>query len=1005
MMANAIPVPPVMSSDQPPGSAIRIKKPKYNNFQDFLIKHSVKKPKSSDNLANVAINAAGAELIEPKTPTHTRIGDQANGIYGGSYHIPDDEYLTFMQLYHREVITKNAMEYLTEKQLTGENGINGPIAIDLDLHFALDLPERVYTHDHLEDLINGYLEVLKDIYQFDEDTRFSIFLFEKQDINRVSEKNITKDGIHIIIGIQMDRAAQCILRERMIPIVSEMWGDFPIVNKWTEVFDEGISVGCTNWQLFGSRKPHHTAYQLTRVYTITYDPDDGEFINTPVSPAEFLTEQNFIKFSVRYTQNPQYFYKTAFSKLLQTSKLGETATTSTRRSSAVAATSNLLLDAEMSSNDLTRQYMQIRNRDDLDMHLNQFLDNIQPHQYDLRETYEFVMVLPEIYYGEGSFSKWIRVGWALKNTSMRLLIVWIAFSAKSPSFNFADVPDLCDRWSNFEKRTDGLTKASIKRWAKNDNREGFDNVHKNTVGHFIDLTISAVTINTINSRDSNAKGCGDYDLALVLYHMYKDEYVCADVKLGVWYRFKNHRWKRIDTGCCLRLAISKDMRDLYNDRINELGRLKAIIPDEESERIKMVEGRMTIIINILKRLGQTNDKKNIMTEAKDLFYDSEFQNKLDSNPYLLGCKNGVFDFKEDIFRKGQPEDYLTKCTNIDYNDIKSKKHDGVMEEIHKFMAELFPCENLRKYMWEHLASTLIGVASVNQTFTNYIGIGANGKSVLTDLMSRTLGEYKGSAPISMITQARGKIGGLSPEVAALKGLRYVVMQEPSKGDMIQEGPMKELVSGVEPITARGLFQDITTFVPQFKLVVCANIFMGCKSQDHGTWRRIHVAMFQSLFTDNPVNDDPDKPYQFKIDRYLTEKFEVWSETFLAMLVDVARRTKGVVGECAEVMEASNAYRERQDYLAEFIRDKVEASAGSIIRKSQLSEEFKVWYNVNYGTRSPSTKDLHEYMDKRFGKQKAGVWSGVKLKFHVEQDEEADANQYLNNEDNDPIHEI
>jgi hypothetical protein len=53
----------------------------------------------------------------------------------------------------------------------------------------------------------------------------------------------------------------------------------------------------------------------------------------------------------------------------------------------------------------------------------------------------------------------------------------------------------------------------------------------------------------------------------------------------------------------------------------------------------------------------------------------------------------------------------------------------------------------------------------------------------------------------------------------------------------------------------------------------------------------------------------------------------------------------------------------------------------------LSEEFKIWYNINFGTRNPGPKDLHEYMDKTFGKQRAGVWSGVKLKFNS--DDESD----------------
>ena len=59
-----------------------------------------------------------------------------------------------------------------------------------------------------------------------------------------------------------------------------------------------------------------------------------------------------------------------------------------------------------------------------------------------------------------------------------------------------------------------------------------------------------------------------------------------------------------------------------------------------------------------------------------LFYDQEFVNKLDKNPYLLCFNNYVVDFKEKTWRNGQPDDYISKCTNIDYipyNDIKDSK--------------------------------------------------------------------------------------------------------------------------------------------------------------------------------------------------------------------------------------------------------------------------------------------------------------------------------------------
>jgi P4 family phage/plasmid primase-like protien len=341
----------------------------------------------------------------------------------------------------------------------------------------------------------------------------------------------------------------------------------------------------------------------------------------------------------------------------------------------------------------------------------------------------------------------------------------------------------------------------------------------------------------------------------------------------------------------------------------------------------------------------------------------------------------VWDFKEKVFRAGRAEDYISKCTNIQYRKIDPVSDAKVVAEIHDFMEKLFPIEQIRKYMWEHLASVLIG-ANLTQTFHMYIGGGENGKSVLTDLMSQILGDYKSDAPLSLITQARMKQGQASPDVVALKGVRYAVMQEPSKGDRINDGALKELTSGTEPIRGRNLFSAPITFVPQFKLIVCTNELIEVKTRDHATWRRFRLVDFMSLFTDKPVEGDTEKPFQFKIDRKLKERFVEWREVFMSMLVDIVLKTDGNISDCPMVMESTNKYREREDHIAEFIRDRIVMDPKGKITKTEATNEFNLWYQSTYGRGGPSTKEVHEYLDKKLGKFKsaAGAWTGAKIRY-------------------------
>jgi len=239
----------------------------------------------------------------------------------------------------------------------------------------------------------------------------------------------------------------------------------------------------------------------------------------------------------------------------------------------------------------------------------------------------------------------------------------------------------------------------------------------------------------------------------------------------------------------------------------------------------------------------------------------------------------------------------------------------------------------------------------------------------------------------MITEGRAKVGSVSPEVLQLKGKRYGVIQEPSKGEKINEGVMKQLTSGNDAIQARGLYKsEATTFIPQMKLVLCSNYMMKVESNDYGTWRRIRVVPYKSKFDENPVTDDPENPYQYKLDPKIEENFDNWKETFAAMLVQRVFETNGIVKDCPIVLAASNEYRASQDYIAEYIRDKIVKDPNGKIKKTALNIDFSTWYMETYGNRgSPSPKDVHEYMDKEFGTQKNLAWTGVRIRYNERDD--------------------
>ena len=85
----------------------------------------------------------------------------------------------------------------------------------------------------------------------------------------------------------------------MMKIAKDLFENLPLTNSMDEIFDEGITRGSVNWQLFGSRKPGFDKYGLTRIFEITYDPSDEELCMNEKNVSSFDIEKNLAQLSIR----------------------------------------------------------------------------------------------------------------------------------------------------------------------------------------------------------------------------------------------------------------------------------------------------------------------------------------------------------------------------------------------------------------------------------------------------------------------------------------------------------------------------------------------------------------------------------------------------------------------------------------------------------------------------------------------------------------------------------
>ena len=764
-----------------------------------------------------------------------------------------------------------------------------------------------------------YLTKISEIVSIDFKDGVNIYVFEKDDVN--CQDTVTKDGIHIVFGISADVKTKYLIRRSVIDCISDVLEDLPLTNSYEDVIDKGVCLADTNWQVYGSCKPGNDRYKLK--YSYNYD---GELNEITVSQNDILFHKNI---SAQYAEYKTYEIKSEYKELYEKTIINRSK--KTRGMGKIKLISNGKFPT---------------NKEELDSRIEIFLSQLDTdieNNYNIREIHDYTMCLSSEYFNPEPM--WKKVGWGLHNTSDTLFYTWMLFSSKSEKFDYKMMPTFYDMWiSMTTDREVNITAGSIIYWARLSNLEEFEKIQENTVKHCMDKTLNGAT---------------EYDIAYLMHKIFKDKYKCASIKHKSWFEFKDHKWNIIDSGWSLRLKLSSYLSCRYVMVINELlGKIEAFVDDpNEQDKIK---DKISKYHDIAKQLKKTRFKDNVMKECSELFYEKKFIDKLDKNENLMCFNNGVVDFKNKLFRNGEPDDYISISTNINFIDIQ-KANTQTKKEINAFMKQLFPDMELEKYMWEHLASVLIGT-NQNQTFNIYTGNGRNGKSKLVELMERTLGDYKGSVPITLVTNKRQSIGSCSPEIAQLQGRRYAVMQEPTKGDKINEGIMKEITGG-DPIQGRSLYSDTVTYVPQFSLCVCTNNLFDVKSQDEGTWRRMRTVPFKSYFSDNP---DPKNKYQFKVDKNINEKFENWKDVFAGMLVEKVYETNGIVNDCDIVTEFTNKYRSEQDHITEFFTNFIIKRDGCSLKKNEVKQDFTNWYQSTYGGGCPKPGELYSYLEKKLG---------------------------------------
>jgi putative DNA primase/helicase len=295
----------------------------------------------------------------------------------------------------------------------------------------------------------------------------------------------------------------------------------------------------------------------------------------------------------------------------------------------------------------------------------------------------------------------------------------------------------------------------------------------------------------------------------------------------------------------------------------------------------------------------------------------------DRDVYHHKTPAGTNHLKTGERRPHHPADYITKLTAVAPDSAANRPvFDAFLLRIMSVNG------NLIRFLQKLFGLCLSGDVS-EHIFPIFHGKGANGKSTLLELILHILGDY--AATVNFATISLRKHGDSTyNDLAALKGKRFVVVDEGAAGVKLNEELVKK-ITGSKMITARFLFREFFTYLRAFKIVLVSNHKPTIAGTDHAIWRRVHLIPFDVVISDEEQ------------DKKLGEKLAAEGPAILAWLVEgyLAWQRDGL-GVPEEVKRATEEYKEEEDPLAEFLADRCVVDKKLVVSTQDLYAAYTDW---------------------------------------------------------------
>ncbi len=220
--------------------------------------------------------------------------------------------------------------------------------------------------------------------------------------------------------------------------------------------------------------------------------------------------------------------------------------------------------------------------------------------------------------------------------------------------------------------------------------------------------------------------------------------------------------------------------------------------------------------------------KGAMTELSRYPELAVSSTDFDSNPWLIGTQNGIFDLEHGVLLSGDRDQMISRQVNASYNP------EAVCPRWLVCLERAQPDAEVRAFLQRLAGACLIGKQTEHGFIFNF-GKGANFKTAFSEISRRIMGGDYASTPNDELFFSGEKEVGLN-YVAEIFGKRLLVTNEKQADASWNVSFIKKLLGGQE-LKGRPLYCESFDFVPTARILTAANNKPKLAEMDEAVRRR------------------------------------------------------------------------------------------------------------------------------------------------------------------------